>query len=108
MKRVDIHDLRCYFIYEHHVLRIERGDNKMDTNKIISTNLKALRQANGIKQKFIAEQLGISPNYYSQIENGHRLPQLEHLLILRNHFNVKLDDLFFNTGIANRDNETNK
>src|SRR5690625_6109341 len=65
----------------------ERGDN-MDKHKVISSNLKQLREDRGIKQKFIAEQLGISANYYSQIENGHRPPQVEHLFKLRNIFNT--------------------
>lgn len=73
----------------------------MSDNKNISNNLRKLREKRGIKQKFIAEQLGISPNYYSQIENGHRPPQVEHLLKLRNIFNVSLDDIFFNHEIAN-------
>lgn len=71
--------------------------------KLLSSNLKDLRESKGIKQKFIAEQLGISANYYSQIENGHRLPQLEHLIVIKNIFNISLDDIFFNTEIANRD-----
>ena len=75
----------------------------MVENKDITNNLKQLREDRGIKQKFIAEQLGISANYYSQIENGHRKIQLEHLLKLRNIFNVKLDDIFFNNEIAKRD-----
>lgn len=75
----------------------------MSHSKRISNNLRRLREERGIKQKFIAEQLGISANYYSQIENGHRTPQVEHLLKLRNIFNVKLDDIFFNDKIAKRD-----
>lgn len=71
--------------------------------KLLSRNLKDLRESKGIKQKFIAEQLGISANYYSQIENGHRLPQLEHLIVIKNIFNISLDDIFFNTEIANCD-----
>ncbi|WP_212946970.1 helix-turn-helix domain-containing protein [Siminovitchia terrae] len=47
----------------------------------------------------------MSANYYSQIENGHRLPQLEHLLKLRNIFNVSLADIFLNSEIANCDNK---
>ena len=77
----------------------ERGE-VMGKNKLISNNLKQLREDRGIKQKFIAEQLGISANYYSQIENGHRPPQVEHLLKLRNIFNVTLDEIFFNKQIA--------
>lgn len=81
----------------------------MNHNKVISGNLKELREARGLKQKFIAEQLGISANYYSQIENGHRHPQVEHLIKLRTIFNVMLDDIFFNNEIANCDKEaTNK
>lgn len=77
----------------------------MSGNKNITNNLKVLRESKGIKQKFIAQQLGISANYYSQIENGHRHPQVEHLLKLRMIFNVSLDDIFFNDLIANCDSE---
>jgi len=77
----------------------------MTETKNISNNLKQLREQRGLKQKFIAEKLGISPNYYSQIENGHRYPQVEHLLKLRDIFNVKLDDIFFNNNIAKCDYE---
>lgn len=75
----------------------------MTNNKRITNNLKSLREERGIKQKFIAEQLGISANYYSQIENGHRPPQVEHLLKLRDLFNVSLDEIFFKDEIANCD-----
>lgn len=69
--------------------------------KKITNNLKALREERGLKQKFVAKQLNISPNYYSQIENGHRYPQVEHLLKLRNLFGVSLDEIFFKDEIAN-------
>lgn len=71
----------------------------------ISNNLKKFREERGLKQKFVAEQLNISANYYSQIENGHRKPQLDQLLILRNMFNVTLDSIFFNNEIAKCDNK---
>ena len=93
-----------FYIQTSRIVILERGD-MMTRNKIISNNLKQLREARGIKQKFIAEQLGISANYYSQIENGHRPPQLDHLLILRNIFDVTLDDIFFNKEIAKRDKQ---
>ncbi len=75
----------------------------MPESKNISSNLKQLREQRGLKQKFVAEKLGISPNYYSQIENGHRYPQVEHLLKLRDIFNVSLDDIFFKDNIAKCD-----
>lgn len=77
----------------------------MNNNKKITNNLRSLREERGIKQKFIAEQLGITANYYSQIENGHRPPQVEHLLILRDLFNVSLDEIFFKDEISNCDSE---
>lgn len=77
----------------------------MTNNKKITNNLKVLREERGLKQKFVAEHLGISANYYSQIENGHRPPQVEHLLKLRNLFGVSLDEIFFKGEIANRDSK---
>lgn len=74
-----------------------------DVNKKITSNLKRLREERGLKQNFVAKQLGITPNYYSQIENGHRTPQVEHLLKLRNILNVSLDEIFFNEEIAKCD-----
>ncbi|ALX49708.1 helix-turn-helix domain-containing protein [Lentibacillus amyloliquefaciens] len=72
----------------------------MQNTKIINNNLKQLREERGVKQKFIAEQLEITPNYYSQIENGHRFPQVKHLLKLRNILGVTLDEIFFKGKIA--------
>jgi len=62
--------------------------------KKISKNLKFMRESRGIKQNFIAKQLGITASYYSEIENGHRRPQLEHMLKLRDIFGVSLDEFF--------------
>jgi transcriptional regulator with XRE-family HTH domain len=75
----------------------------MIDNKKIANNIRFLREERGLKQKFVAQQLGISANYYSQIENGHRNPQLQHILKLRQIFGVSLDDIFFDNKIANCD-----
>lgn len=72
-----------------------------DTNKKITNNIRSLREERGLKQKFVAQQLGISANYYSQIENGHRNPQIQHILKLRQIFGVSLDEIFFKDKIAN-------
>ena len=77
----------------------------MTDAKQITNNIKKLREERGLKQLFVAEKLGISANYYSQIENGHRLPQVEHLLKIRNLFGVTLDELFFKSEIANCDSK---
>lgn len=72
----------------------------MTDNKRIANNLKVLREERGLKQQFVAKKLGITQNYYSQIENGHRPPQVPHLLKLRDLFHVSLDEIFFNNEIA--------
>ncbi|GIO25299.1 helix-turn-helix transcriptional regulator [Oceanobacillus sp. J11TS1] len=77
----------------------------MIKNSQINNNLKRFRDSRGLKSKFVAKKLGISPNYYSQIENGHRSPQLEHLLKLKELYNVSLDEIFFDNKIAKRDKE---
>ena len=63
----------------------------MEERLRVRNNLKQLREDSGVKQKIVAEQLGISANYYSQIENGHRSLQIDHLLKLRDIFNVSLE-----------------
>ena len=65
----------------------------MNENIRINKNLKQLREDKGVMQKMIAKQLGISANYYSQIENGRRTLRIEHLLKLRDVFNVSLEKI---------------
>jgi len=70
----------------------------MNDNIINNNNLKQLREDKGVMQKMIAKQLGISANYYSQIENGHRPLRIEHLLKLRDIFNVSLEKIIDKQG----------
>lgn len=65
----------------------------MNGNTDINKKLKQIREDKGVMQKAVAKQLGISANYYSQIENGHRALQIEHLLKLRDIFNVSLEKM---------------
>lgn len=95
--------MRCYVIFNKSQNANWKRGEIMTDKKRITNNLKALREERGIKQKYIAEQLGISANYYSQIENGHRPPQVEHLLKLRVLLNVSLDEIFFKNEIAKCD-----
>ena len=39
-------------------------------DKTIGTKLKSLRESKGIRQNFVAEKLGISNNYLSELEAG--------------------------------------
>lgn len=100
---VDFHEMRCYIIFKtSQNENLGRGETMTD-NKRITSNLKRLREERGLKQNFVAGKLGITQNYYSQIENGHRPPQVEHLLKLRELFNVSLDEIFFDNKIAKCD-----
>lgn len=55
--------------------------------------LKELRTSQNLKQKDIAEALGISVQAYSNYENGNREPDLETLNNLANYFKVSVDYL---------------
>lgn len=77
----------------------------MKGNKVISDNMKTLRNKHNLTQSFVASKLGITQHYYSQIENGHRSPQMKHLPILRELYSVSLDDIFFDEEIAKCDSD---
>ncbi|MFC4403284.1 helix-turn-helix transcriptional regulator [Gracilibacillus xinjiangensis] len=75
----------------------------MTYTKEIHTKLRSLREENGLKSMFVAKKLGVTPSTYSEIETGKRLPQVKHLVILRNLYNITIDELFFDNNIANCD-----
>ena len=62
----------------------------MKDQLIVQNNLKILRKTRGIQQKFIAESIGISANYYCQIENGHRSLPTKYLPKIKEIFGVIL------------------
>lgn len=78
----------------------------MTVKNITPNNLKRLREERGIQQKFVAEYIGVSANYYCQIENGRRGLSTKYLPKIREFFGVSLDEIFFECKIANCD--TNK
>lgn len=41
-----------------------------DYDKKVSTTIRALREARGVKQSFVAYELGMSESYYSKYEHG--------------------------------------
>lgn len=55
--------------------------------------IKELREDNDIKQKKIAELLGIQQNSYSQIENEKNTIQIDHLIKLAKFYNTSTDYL---------------
>lgn len=61
----------------------------------MNLKLKQLRQSKGITAKQMAEKLGISKAFYSQLENNKR--NLSYIMAIRiaNIFNKKPDSIFY-------------
>lgn len=60
-------------------------------------NLKEFRRIKKLKQKDIAEQIGVSASYYSKVEKGYRSPSYEFLNKLKNTYpEISVDEMFFN------------
>ncbi|MEF9974907.1 MAG: helix-turn-helix transcriptional regulator [Clostridia bacterium] len=53
-------------------------------------NLKALREARGITQEALADQIGVAKSTISMYEKGNREPNFETLEALADYFNVNL------------------
>ena len=66
--------------------------------------LKREREKHGFTQKYVAEQLGISQNYYCDIENGNRQNEIKASILvgLANIFGLSVDE------IVNMENENKK
>jgi len=65
------------------------------TEKQIGYMIKVLRTAAGIKQKDLATQAGIKPNYLSLVEAGTREPSLNVLRSISRALNVPISFLFW-------------
>lgn len=57
--------------------------------KIYSENIKAKRIEEGIKQDKLAEKIGLTEKYISDLETGRRAGSLETLLLLANALDVE-------------------
>lgn len=62
-------------------------------------NLKKLRADRNLSQEQLAEKLKISRQAISKWESGKAYPDIENLVILRNIFDVTLDELIINDNI---------
>lgn len=59
----------------------------------MKTNLQILREANGLTQRQISVDLGITQQAYSRYERGEREPDLEMLCKLADYYGVTVDYL---------------
>ena len=69
---------------------------------MILQNMKNIREDNEIRQKKIAEYLGVSQNTYSQYENGVISISPEMLIKLGDYFDVSVDYLLGRTNNKKR------
>jgi transcriptional regulator with XRE-family HTH domain len=58
---------------------------------LVRENIAAYVKKNGIKQKFIADNIGLSPSAVSQLLNGDREISAEEYINICNLFNVSCD-----------------
>lgn len=60
----------------------------------IGRTLKLIRVLKGLKQKALAEKLGISPNYLSSVENDKKEPSLSFIRLVSKELDVPVSFLF--------------
>lgn len=58
-------------------------------------NIRQIRNSKGIKSKFMADQLQISPSSYCDIERGRKKLTLEHALVIAEILDVDIKDFFY-------------
>lgn len=67
--------------------------NVSGAKHVVCEVLKRLRKIYGYKASEMSVQLGISPSYLSEIENGKKQPSLDHLKKYSQIFGIKLSSL---------------
>lgn len=68
-----------------------------------SKQLKKLRLSLGLRQKDIADYLGVTPTAVSDYESGKRIPSLDSIINIANRYNVSLPWLITGTGDIDND-----
>ena len=62
--------------------------------KTLGANIRKYRKERGLTQDQIAEQCGLTPNYFGQIELGNKVPQLKTFLSIAEAKNTSTELLF--------------
>ena len=58
------------------------------------SNLKEIRTKRNLKQREVAEALGITTSYYGMIEIGTRKPSLSLALKMARYFDLSIEEIF--------------
>lgn len=78
----------------------------MGTNKMLSHRLRELREASGLSQAQLAEELSVSRGSISYYENGDRTPDVEFLMKAKAYFCVDYEYLLGESEIKNHRDRT--
>ena len=68
------------------------NDNKF-SGKYLGPRIREYRMARGMSVVKLAKEVGILPNYISQLESGDKLPSLDTFIRIANALNVTADEL---------------
>ena len=68
---------------------------EIQKNKKLGHVVKILRTASGLRQKDLAERVGVKPHYLSLVESGKREPSLNVVRLLAKALNVPVSYLFW-------------
>ncbi len=66
------------------------------------TKLAEIRISKGLLQKDVARAAGVTRVFYTQIENGSRLPSLKPAKAMADALGISLDDFFVALGVTKR------
>jgi transcriptional regulator with XRE-family HTH domain len=85
----------------------ERGDaaDRRDAVMSVGEELRERRKAAGVSLRQFARDLGVSPSFISQIENGKSQPSVATLYMICSALNLSVDELFANAGAADSEAE---
>ncbi|GGP14212.1 helix-turn-helix transcriptional regulator [Oceanobacillus neutriphilus] len=61
----------------------------------LKSNINKIIQEKGLKNKWVANQLNVSPNIISRWVNNKSMPSVENLFLLAKLLDCKVDDLYY-------------
>jgi transcriptional regulator with XRE-family HTH domain len=70
----------------------------MEAAKQFGRNLTVLRREAGFTQDRLAAEVFMGRNMLSRLEQGHRLPRLDHIVLLARVIDVQVRDLLYGIG----------
>lgn len=70
------------------------------SGKNLGTRMRKLRQANNVSIQKLADEIGVTRNYISQLEKGEKIPSLDTLIGIANVLKVSADELLCDYLIA--------